>query len=506
MDNALDAEKDRAAFAMIAGFFVARLIFAFSFGLGIDESYTLAISRRLQASYFDHPPLHLWIAHFAALAFGENVVARLPFVVLFAATGWLYYVLVFRLFGRRAALIALFALNASPFFFASAGSWIVPDGALLFALSLFALAASGLLSAGSRNEGGAWGSWLLIGLGLGLAGLSKYSAVLAALGFAAFFFLAPRQRLWIRRPAPYVSAALALALAAPVVVWNARHGWASFAFQGARGVYSGGWRPAQVLAVALGQIAYLSPWIFAPLVVALWASFRRPSDDRRTFLLRLGLPAIVLFTLTPLWGARGLPHWSMPGWFFTFALLGAWAAESGVADAALRRWAIVSSVLLALVVGVAAIQAQTGEPLAVLSGGRGIADPTLEAADWGELTGSELLRGAPAFVVSTKWSDAGKIAVALGPKVPVLVLSSDPRGWAFADDSSAFLGRDGVIVTRAAELPQTLAAARSYFKALGEPQLVTLGRMGRPEIRLAIIPASGLTLAFPSPYPNPAGW
>ena len=35
---------------------------------GFDEAYTLVISRRLDLSYFDHPPLHQWIAHFAALA------------------------------------------------------------------------------------------------------------------------------------------------------------------------------------------------------------------------------------------------------------------------------------------------------------------------------------------------------------------------------------------------------------------------------------------------------
>ena len=69
--------EDRFALAILTGFFVARLFFAFTIGLGIDESYTVAISRRLCLSYFDHPPLHLWIAHFAALAAGENVIARI---------------------------------------------------------------------------------------------------------------------------------------------------------------------------------------------------------------------------------------------------------------------------------------------------------------------------------------------------------------------------------------------------------------------------------------------
>ncbi len=87
---------------ILVGFFVARLLFALALGLGIDESYTIAISRRLSLSYFDHPPLHLWIAHFAALAVGENVGARVPFVVLFLATGWVYYRFASEMLGSRA--------------------------------------------------------------------------------------------------------------------------------------------------------------------------------------------------------------------------------------------------------------------------------------------------------------------------------------------------------------------------------------------------------------------
>ena len=264
-----DPEKNRLALAILIGFFVARLVFAFTLGLGVDESYTIAISRRLCLSYFDHPPLHLWITHFAALAAGENAIARMPFIVLFFATGWITYRFVCRLFGSRAALIALFALNVTPFFFASAGSWIVPDGPLLFGLAVAAWAAGRLFFPEPLEEASAWRLWLLIGVGLGLAGLSKYSAVLTAGGLAAFVLLSPKQRQWLKHPAPYVSAGIAFAMITPVILWNARHGWVSFEFQGARGVPSGGLRPAQFLTMALGEIAFLSPWIFALLSRAL---------------------------------------------------------------------------------------------------------------------------------------------------------------------------------------------------------------------------------------------
>jgi 4-amino-4-deoxy-L-arabinose transferase-like glycosyltransferase len=498
----LDREKNRLALVILAGFFIARLIFAFTVGLGIDESYTIGISRRLCLSYFDHPPLHLWIAHFAALAVGENVVVRIPFVALFFATVWIYYCFSKELFGLRSALIGVFALNVTPFFFASAGSWIVPDGPLLFGLAVVAWAATHLFFSKLCDQALAWRYWILIGVGLGLAGLAKYSAALTAVGLTAFVMLSSNQRHWLKHPAPYVSAIVAFAMITPVIVWNAQHGWASFEFQGARGVPTGELRPTQFLTMVLGEVAFLSPWIFAPLVAGVANAFHHRRDERYLFLLCLSLPMIVSFSLTPFWGGRGQPHWAMPGWFFAFALMGAWVNELGVSDGAVRRGALLSSTLLAAIAGFAILQMSTGWPGAILTARSHLTDPTLEEFEWRDLKKAPVFDQAPTFVISTKWSDAGKIALALGPQVPIFVLSNDPRGWAFLDDSARFVGQSGVIVTRAAEVASTLAVVDPLFGQLGQPQLYTLGRRGRPEIELALIPAAGLTRRLPMPYPS----
>ena len=234
------AGTDRLATAIVVGFLAARFAFAALLGPGVDESYTLAIARTLNLSYFDHPPLHQWIVHSAAAAFGEGVGARLPFLLLFAVTGWIYYRMTAGLFGARAAIVALFALNAAPFFFASAGIWIVPDGPLLFGLAAAAWALARLAFAAPADRGSVWGLWLVAGVALGLAGLSKYSAALTVVGLMAFVALSPRQRRWLADPALYAAAAIALVMISPVVVWNARHGWVSFAFQGGAGNSSGG--------------------------------------------------------------------------------------------------------------------------------------------------------------------------------------------------------------------------------------------------------------------------
>ena len=489
----------RGALALIAVFALARLAFAAALGPGYDESYTIVVARRLDLSYFDHPPLHQWLAHFAALILGEGAATRLPFVLLFAATGWLMFALTRRLFGARAGLIALVALNLTPFFFASAGTWVVPDGPLDFALAGAAATLARLLF-DRPTPRAAFGLWLAAGLWLGLAGLSKYNAVLPALGIVAFVGLAPGQRRWLARPAPYLAAVVALAVVAPVLVWNARHGWVSFAFQGARAEAAGGWRPDRVGAMAIGEIAFLSPWLAAPLVAALVDGVRRATrDERRLLLVCLALPTIVVFTLTPLWGAKGLPHWTMPGWLFVYPLAGAWLAQPRAATLYLGRWAIASAALLAAIAVLVVGQAATGLATRLIPLGSGAIDPTLETLDWGGLRAAPGVQNA-AFVVATKWMDGGKIGFALGPAKPVFVFSDDPRGIAFIGDSADFVGQDAAIVVAWDRREAAKARLAPYFASFGAPQPVTLQRGGRDEIALAVIPARSLTRAFPLPY------
>ena len=185
--------------AVVGLFALARLATLPWLGLGTDESYTVAASRILDWSYLDHPPLHQWIAHYSALAFGEGVWVRLPFVALFAATGWLVYVFTLEGFGVAAAWIALVGLNLTPFFFISPGAWVVPDGPLLFSLAAAAIPL-GRLVEGGGDRWAIWRRWLSAGFFLGLAGLSKYNAILIVAGLAIFVVASPRQRRWRLRP------------------------------------------------------------------------------------------------------------------------------------------------------------------------------------------------------------------------------------------------------------------------------------------------------------------
>ena len=228
-----------------------KLVVLFVAGFDDDEAYTIVIARKLALSYFDHPPLHQWIAHGFSRVFGEGHTLRLPFWALIVATNLPLYGLTRRLFGGEAALWTLFAFNASAYFLVLPDGFILPDAPLLplIAAAVWAIVEATFPSSPAptlppvaeaspgRRE---LALWLAAGLALGLAGLAKYSAAFVPLGLCGFFLGNPKYRLWLKRPEPYLAAALALVVFSPAVIWNVRNGWASFAFQSSRAISSGG--------------------------------------------------------------------------------------------------------------------------------------------------------------------------------------------------------------------------------------------------------------------------
>ena len=180
---------ERLAIGLILAFSVYRLVLAATLGLGVDEAYGIGVSHDLDLSYFDHPPLNYWIAHAFIPLLGDGRELRLPFIALFAATNWTLYLLTRHLFDAAAGVWAVLALNLS-MFFAAAGGWILPDGPLM--LSLVAAGywlARGLFPGEILRS--PWLTWCGTGFWIGLAGLSKYHALLFVGGLLLYLFSTP---------------------------------------------------------------------------------------------------------------------------------------------------------------------------------------------------------------------------------------------------------------------------------------------------------------------------
>jgi len=432
--------------ALIAGTTLIRMAFAATTGLGVDESYMVTAGRVLSIGYFDHPPASWWLAWGAAQLFGTEApwAVRLPFILLFAVSQGLMWRITCLLADRRAAFWAVVAFNLSPVFGVTTASWVLPDGPLdaaLLAALLCLLQA--LPAAGVR----AWRWWGAAGLCAGLALFSKYSAVLTIFGAVLYLVCSGRHRVWLRRPHPYVAAALALAVFSPVLIWNATHGWASFAFQGDRAA-GARLRPLLPLQVLAGEALFVLPWIWLPMMILLVRGFRRDAAWPQRLTDWLALPPIVVFALIAAWSRqRILYHWAAPGYLMLFPLLGC-AISQRLDSAWVRRMIGGTAALVLAAVAVIVVQVQfdwLGSSLTLVARH----DPTLEGIDWTSIRDDLLVRGLlppNALVAAVNWRDAGKIGHALGPDTMMLCLNADARQFGIADKLSAFAGRDVLVL------------------------------------------------------------
>ena len=462
-----------------------RLLFGWLIGLGVDESYMAAAGRTLSLGYFDHPPAAWWLSWSAAHLFGSEapLAARLPFILLFAQTTWLIARIATHLGGARAGYWAAVTLNLSPVLGVTSGSWVLPDGPLDCALAGAALCLLHALD----GPGGRWGWWAGAGVCAGLALFSKYSAALTIAGAFVFLLVSRAHRPWLRRPQPYAAAALAVLVFSPVILWNATHHWASFAFQSAR---AGGLRlrPLAPLETLGGEALFILPWLWLPLLVVGAAAFRG-GDWRGRLLACLAAPPILVFALISAWSSqRILYHWAAPGYLLLFPLLGCFlAAQENRRQAFPHRaapyWAagMTPRALTATAVSVLAVLTAIGVQVRTDAFGAfmPVKDPTAEGVVWTSLRDDLTTRGLlkPGMAAGVpNWRDAGKIAHALGADVTVLCLNPDARQFGVIAPLSRWAGED-VLILSVGPLP---SAAQGYFQTvemLPDSQVTLHGRV-----------------------------
>ncbi|HKD54646.1 MAG TPA: glycosyltransferase family 39 protein [Steroidobacteraceae bacterium] len=490
------------AFAIIATFTVMRLVLAATVGLGLDGDYTVGVAHDLDLSYYDHPPLQYWLVHLFLPLLGDGRAMRLPFIALFAGSCWLLYCLTRRLFSAQAGVIAVLALNCAACFTFGVGALVMPDGPLIFAQLAAALALARGLFPGHDPPQTALRTWLHTGFWIGVAALSKYHALLFAAGVLLFLLTVPGRRRQLAQPWPWLGALLALAVASPVIAWNIQHDWISVGFQVGRAAGTG-LHPGYVLANIAAQALWLLPWIFVAMLVAAWQAWRAgPANERYWYCLCLAAPTIAVFTLVPLWGSIGLPHWQMPGWLMLFPVFADWAVRC-ISAPRLRRWSVASTAAVMVFAVLIIAHARTGfgrvlAPRLFASG-----DPTLQVFDWSQLPPALESRGllqTGTFLITSNWIYAGKIDHALHDAVPIVIFGDNPKQFGVRYDPQTFLGRDAIVLEPVDSQQRIANDLRPYFESLEELAPLYLGRSGLREIHVRVFRAHRLRNPLPAPY------
>lgn len=469
--------QDRALlWGLIALATLVRLAMAWAIGLGVDESYMVAAGRTLRLGYFDHPPAAWWLSWGAAHLFASEapVVVRLPFIALGALSTWMVARLGAALGGSRAGLWAAVAFTLAPVLGFTSASWVLPDGPLNASLLAMALCLLPALDGKGRSGGAGW--WLAAGLFAGLAMLSKYNAVLVLAGGLIYLLSVPADRRWLGRWPLWAGVAVAVAVFSPVLVWNAGHGWASFAFQGGR-ADAVRFQPFGPLVVLGGEALFMLPWLWAGLMLAWLRALRRGPGERLPWLFAcLGAVPVVLFAAVALWSRHVLFHWAAPGYLLLLPLLGAALArwEREAYRRLLQRATAATAALVVAGLALVAVEVRWN-PLPLPR------DPALQAVDFTPLKAALAARGLLGQpVAAPDWADAGRIGYALGGAPAVLCLNADAREFGFGPGPASAVGQDVLIIAPRGDLARMRAAYGSVFATIEELPPLAVDLWGRP--------------------------
>ncbi|HWA80542.1 MAG TPA: glycosyltransferase family 39 protein, partial [Acetobacteraceae bacterium] len=249
----------RLALAALVLLTALRLAVASATPLAPDEAYYWVWSRVLQPGYLDDSPMVAFWIRFGTWLAGPGPLGVRLLGPLAAAAGSLLLAQAAADLAPespQAGLVAVLFINATLLF--GAGSVIMtPDTPLLFFWTLGLFAMGRLVATGD----GRW--WLLAGLAAGLALDSKYTGLVFPAAVGLWLLTTDLGRRWLPRHEPWLGLAIAALAFAPVIAWNARHGWVSFLKQGGR---IGDWHPWDALRfeteLLLGQVGLFTPLIF----------------------------------------------------------------------------------------------------------------------------------------------------------------------------------------------------------------------------------------------------
>jgi 4-amino-4-deoxy-L-arabinose transferase-like glycosyltransferase len=338
----------------------------------VDEAHYALYAAHLALSYFDHPPLVGWIQWPLVAMDAPTAVLRLIPELFWLGTALLVQAIAQRLqvqpdLKEQAGFWAVLALALSPLLHVL-GIGLLPDTLLMFfSAAVMWLTLELMEPLGPQRAG----LWVALGVLLGLAGLSKYTAILAVPAVAVGLLQAHGWRVLTNRFL-WLAVGVALLLVTPVGVWNYQNHWISFTYQGKHGAGSG-WSFVEVLRFAVVQLL-----VFGPLM--LWGAFGRLGELRcRTTRLFFAVPFLLLAVAAG--GGTSLPHWTAPAWVTLAPFAGVGLARS--MRQGWRWWVLLVAGAQALgCVAVLGLMVSAGVPFTTGTQGRGDrADPSNPFAD-----------------------------------------------------------------------------------------------------------------------------
>jgi hypothetical protein len=477
-------ETDRAAWLAALGVIafgtVLRLIVGARLPLLPDETYYWDWSRHLAFGYFDHPPMIAWLIGLGSTLLGDNALGVRIMPIIAGTVAALGMALIARrVADAHTAAETAIVITVMPL--ASAGLVLATNDAPLLAfvaLTLYAIVCALQATPGSPAS---FRAWCWAGVALGFAFWSKYTSILLPVGvliaFVSHRSLWPRFAEW----GPYAACLIATVVFLPVLMWNARHDWISFAYQIEHGLgepmtLRSAWRHEGDLLG--GQAGLATPILFVMIAIAV-GKFLRPRVGPERWLLAVVTTVFFSFFVYSALRKRVEPNWPAP------------AYVSGVVLFACYKWSEVSKRWRAAGIALAgvlslAVYLHALKPIVPVPPPK---DPVARAYGWNEVAAATaragtapLPAGSRTYLAADRYQEASQIAFWLPnhPETFALNLGGRPNQYdlwpAFAD--RAHPGDRLVVALDETPdgVPATIAALNPHFTSILRGELVEMHR------------------------------
>ena len=326
---------------------ILKIIISAFVELGNDEVYYYTYALRPDWSYFDHPPMVGLLIRLTTLNLNwiNDVSMRLGAIMGCGISSYFIFCTGKKLHSEKAGWFAALLYNCSVYTGIIAGMFILPDSpqmpfwtVSLYLMSCILFDDDGSLFRRFVSEKSLSNSndcpvgkesnfamtnkkilFLLLGLTIGLATLSKVHALFLWAGFGLFILL--KKRKLFTNPFLYLGGLITIVCLFLIIYWNIENKFITYTFHSERVTHHTIQFDA-FLQEIIGELLYQNPIVYIVLIIGIVFCIKHKekfSFNKTTWLLCMSIPMLLVFWVVALFNPT-LPHWSGPA-FIPFMLL-----------------------------------------------------------------------------------------------------------------------------------------------------------------------------------------
>ncbi|MFT6657769.1 ArnT family glycosyltransferase [Maritalea sp.] len=442
-----------------------------------DEAYYWLWGQNIALSYFDHPGLASWLLGATDAIFGTSLFGlRIASVLTGVGSVWFLWLYAGRILPAQRQKVFLFItlmVATSPTLFV--WSTLVYHDHLLIFLSLAAMFFfTSYLGDEAKDRTGRLNQLYVGAVFLGLAGLTKYSAVFMGLAIAILVIAHPKLRHLLLRVHIYLAGFITAVMQTPTLIWNFNRDFASFGFH-FKDRYGSQWllefNPDSFFNFVLVTLLLFGPFLIPPFIrlfraktspdflgIGIWIARLVTVMSTSTFMF------IAFFSFT-LW------YWSDLSYLLMLVMLPVLA---------MRKWLALAHIWFGILVITLVCFNYTVVPIASLLGQRDIEAGTVYG--WDEIANfvaeAEKVQ-QPTFIAATRFQSASQLSFAM-QRTNISAIEVRPSQFDIWEDRDTNAGGTGLILQ---DEFGDLGETKRRFESVEKIDEFTVQRFGYPLLK-----------------------